>query len=86
MNITENNLSPLLSQHHQFIQDQTLDRENAIQKEKRKFIATICNSGSALRVPNSVCECTPHAAPFWDPCEVDFPLTYCEEVKVILFN
>ena len=43
-------------------------------------------SGSALRVPYSVCECTPHAAPFWDPCEVDFPLTYCEEVKVILFN
>ncbi len=44
------------------------------------------NSGSALRVPYPVYEYTQHAAPCWDPCEVDFPLSYCEEVKVILFN
>ncbi len=43
-------------------------------------------SGSALRVPYPVCECTPHAAPFWDPCKVDFPLTYCEEIKVKVFK
>ena len=46
----------------------------------------IAYSGSALSVPYPVCECTPHAAPCWDPCEVDFPLSYCEEVKLILFN
>ena len=43
-------------------------------------------SASALRVPYPVCECTPHASPFWDPCKVDFPLTYCEEIKVKVFK
>jgi hypothetical protein len=37
MDITEDNLGPLLAQHHQFIEDLTLERENAIQKEIKEI-------------------------------------------------
>jgi hypothetical protein len=37
MDITEDNLVPLLAQNHQFIEDLTLERENAIQKEIKEM-------------------------------------------------
>jgi hypothetical protein len=37
MDITEDNLGPLLAQHHQFIEDLTLERENAILKEIKEI-------------------------------------------------
>ena len=48
MDITEDNLGPLLAQHHQFIADLTIERENAIQKEIKEIY---CDNLQLRRYP-----------------------------------